>query len=272
MKLAVTGLLLIFVCNIHAQHGRRINPDENQIPVIVHGVDFSNPVRLFPPAPEPAPPSALKPVSVNELRIPAKAAKEFERSQKALQAGDIRVSAAHLEKAAEIYPKFLQAHDALGMRYLQLGEYEKALAEYQTALAIDPRNAHAYQNLGFTLLLLRSYPESEAAARRSLELDPHQVATQYVLGRAIIAQQHVTPEATQMLLLSEDAFPNASLVLALILFRQGHADQAVTELRHYLKSPMNDGNRQKAECWLANLTNSGAPSNCSGIPIPPNFN
>lgn len=271
MKLAVAGILLIFASNLHAQHARRPALVDSQGREAITVIDPPDLSGVFPPVPNLANSSQpLKPVSVSELLIPPKASREFKRSEKAFQAGDVRASMSHLEKAVQIYPRYLLAHNALGMHYIKLGEYQKALGAFQSAIAIDPLSAQTYQNLSLAFFFLHDYASSETAARRSLEL-AQQIPPRYLLGRALIAQQHFTPEATQMLLQSEDLFPNASLVLAHIQLRQGNAQQIAAELRHYLKAPVEEDNRQKAECWLANLTNSIAPVSCSGIKIPPNF-
>ncbi len=44
-------------------------------------------------------------ISLGELRIPPKAVKEIRRSQTALRSGDVPSSAAHLERALQIYPQ-----------------------------------------------------------------------------------------------------------------------------------------------------------------------
>ena len=128
-KVIFTGLLVIaFVPSLAAQRRavrEATSPEQPASP----SWDFPDPFR-FPPAPpltmRRSPPA--RPISVNDLLIPPKAAKEMERSQKAFQAGDLRTSTEHLEKAVQIYPNFLQAHNLLGTRYLRLGNYENALA------------------------------------------------------------------------------------------------------------------------------------------------
>src|SRR6267378_1791105 len=112
-------------------------------------------------------------VSMGELRIPPKAVKEIQRSQTALRSGDVRSSAAHLERALQIYPQSLEVHNNLGSRYIELHEYEKAAVEFQKAIDIDPRIMQPFNNLSVAFFLLQRYPEAEAAARRAIDLDPH---------------------------------------------------------------------------------------------------
>jgi tetratricopeptide (TPR) repeat protein len=207
-------------------------------------------------------------VAANELRIPSKALKELERSQKAYLAGDMRSSVQHLEKAVFIHPPFLQAHNVLGARYLQLGDYERGLNEFHRAVDIDPKFAYGYHNLGVTAYFLHRYAEAEAAARLALQLDPQQATTRYLLGGILFAEQKNIPEAAELFRQSVEKFPNARLYLARIAQKNGDANGAVAELQTYLNVPEVD-NRQKAACWLAQLTHSAASPGCSPEkPIP----
>jgi tetratricopeptide (TPR) repeat protein len=197
--------------------------------------------------------------------------KEFERAQKAFRSGDIPTSAEHLQKALQIYPDFLLAHNALGLRYMQLGEYQKALAEHELALSLDPRSPQTRQDLCFVLLLLNRNQEAETEARQALELDSKLVAAPYVLGRALVAQRRATPEALDMLRRSENLFPDASLVLAQIHFAAGRTDQVIAELRQYLRAPLDADNKQKAECWVAQLSQQSLPAGCPAGVTRPSF-
>jgi tetratricopeptide (TPR) repeat protein len=228
---------------------------------------------LSPPAqdlaPNPQRGEGLVPVS--QLRIPSKAMKEFTLAQKAYHSGDISGSTEHLQKALRIYPDFIEAHNALGLRFIQLGEYQQAIAEHELALSLAPQLPEAHQDLSFALLVSNRLPEAEAEARQALHLDDQRVPARYVLGRAIIAQGRITPESVEMLRASENLFPDASLVLAQIHFVAGKPDQVVTELRHYLKAPSDPDNKQKAECWLAQLTKQALPAGCPAEPRQPSF-
>jgi tetratricopeptide (TPR) repeat protein len=281
MKRMIVVLLLFFAftSNIHAQMSprRRAIGDQSPTNAGVPNVAVSDPwedLRLRLEATSPAttpPPHADHLVPVSQLRIPSKAIKEFERSQKAFQSGDLRTSTEHLQKALQIYPDFIQAHNALGLRFIQRGEYQNALAEHESALALDPLSAETHRDLSLALLLLNRCQEAEAEARQALDLDPQAPAPRYVLGRALVAQRRVTPEAIEMLRQSENAFPNASLVLAQIYFTKGQTDQVLAELRHYLRAPADPDNKQKAECWVAQLSQQPSPAGCPTDVTRPSF-
>jgi len=260
MRTAVLAALFVVIApQLHAQARRR--PSLIQAQNVGAGVDLSDPAMgASAPADASSGASALahgNPIAVSQLRIPSKARKEFERSEKAFQAGDLRASADHLEKAVQIYPDFVQAHNVLGTRYAGLGKYDDSLSEYERALTIDPHSGETYHNFAIVLFSLGRLDESEQAARRALELLPQEIATKYVLGCILIKQNKITPEAVKLLNESEGQFPNATLVLAQAAFKQGHTDDAVAKLRAYLSAPQAE-NKPKVECWIAQLTHEPA--------------
>jgi tetratricopeptide (TPR) repeat protein len=201
-------------------------------------------------------------VSTRDLLIPPKATKELQRSQTALHSGNIRSSAQHLQKALQIYPHYLEAHNNLGSRYIELHEYEKAAAEFQKAIDLDPRIMQPFNNLSVALFLLQRYLDAEAAARRALDLDPHNSTAQYMLGCVLATEKRNPSEAMELLHRTEVEFPDARLLLAQILLRQGVVNEAKNELHSYLKVPGAE-KRQKVECWLARLEQTLATSACA---------
>ena len=201
-------------------------------------------------------------VSTRELLIPPKAAKELRRSQTALRTGDIRSSAQHLERALQIYPHYLEAHNNLGSRYIELHEYEKAAAEFQKAIDLDPRIVQPFNNLSVALFLRQRYRDAEAAARRALDLDPHNSTAQYMLGCVLATEKRNPSEAIELLRQTEVEFPDARLLLAQILLRQGVVNEAKNELHSYLKVPGVE-KKQKVECWLARLEQTSATTGCA---------
>lgn len=201
-------------------------------------------------------------VSARELLIPSKAMKELQRSQNAFLSGDVRSSARHLERALEIYPNYLEAHNNLGSRYIDLHEYGKAAAEFQKAIDLDPRVMQPFNNLSVALFLLQRYPDAEIAARRALDLDPHNSTAQYMLGCVLATEKRNPSEAMGLLRQTEVEFPDARLLLAQILLRQGAVNEGENELHEYLKVPGVE-KKQKVECWLARLEQSSATTGCT---------
>jgi tetratricopeptide (TPR) repeat protein len=207
-------------------------------------------------------PNRRETVATRELLVPPRALKELRRSQSALISGDVRSSALHLEKALHIYPGYLEAHNNLGARYFDLQEYEKAAAEFQKAIDIDPRMSWPYNNLSVALFLLQRYADAEAAARRALDLDANNFTARYMVGCILATEKRNPSESIEMLRQTQGEFPDARLLLAQVLLRQGAVNEAKNELRNYLKVPSVE-KKQKVECWLARLEQTAATTGCA---------
>ena len=245
MKTTVWPLLLVLTPTLWAQNEP---PPRPFVPTVA--VDPSR-------SPKPA-----ETVSARELLIPSKAMKELQRSQSAFLSGDVRASAKHLERALQTYPHYLEAHNALGSRYFDLHEYENAATEFQKAIDLDPHVAQPFNNLSVALFLLQRYPEAEIAARHALDLDPHNSTTQYMLGCILATEKRNPSQAMELLRRTEVEFPDARLLLAQILLRQGAVSEGKNELREYLKVPGAE-KKQKVECWLARLEQTSGATGCA---------
>ena len=205
-----------------------------------------------------APPSGT--VSWRRLArpVPAKAVKELARAQDASERGQEAKSVRHLQRAIEIFPDYLEAHNNLGVRYMTARQYDAAVAEFQKTVELDPDSSKGQLNLSLAWIALRRYPEAEAAARRAVQLEPGSPPAQFTLGQSLIHQDKRLPEALEHLRRAAADFPDARLLIARLLVLQGAIPEATTELRAYLPvAPPQK--REFAESWLRRLTPRGAP-------------
>ncbi len=255
---ALAGLLLFSASNLHAQRmGSHLSPYNTPYSDSGTGlVGALDAVQVQPAVrPRTMPPAEM--ISVRDLVVPTKAAKEFQRSMKAFQSGDFHSAAGHLEKAIQIAPDFVQARNNLGAAYIDLREYESAAAQLQKAIELAPNLLEAHHNLGMALLLLRRFPEAEISARRALALAPQTSSARYALGRILAMEGSNTPEAVEILSQAATDLPEARLPLARVLLERGSVDQAIAELQAYLKDPDPD-KKEKVEAWLAQLIRESA--------------
>ncbi len=96
-------------------------------------------------------------VSVNELThpVPEKALKEYAKAKKATSDGDLDKTIAHFRKAVEIYPRFFQAWNDLGVAYMKERHAEEAAGAFQKAAEIAPAEQRVQQNLKVALNYLQ---------------------------------------------------------------------------------------------------------------------
>jgi tetratricopeptide (TPR) repeat protein len=212
-------------------------------------------------APRPAS-TMTETVSVTELHVPSAAAKELRLSLKQFDAGDFRESARHLERVIQVDNHIPAAHHNLGVCYMRLREYEKAVGEFQRALALDPHMMTTRTSLAEALFVLRRYSEAAEAAHEAYELEPKNPIARYLFSRILAIEGHDTPEVIEMLRASRAQFPAAHLVLACMLLKQRATDDALFELREYLKRP-DPPEKIKVVSMIERLTNSGGAATCA---------
>lgn len=87
-------------------------------------------------------------VSAFDLQATGRAVSEFNTGAELLQKQKSKQAIAHLAKAVAVYPKFISAHNDLGLAYEDLGDLEGARREFDLAAKLDDRFAGSFVNLG----------------------------------------------------------------------------------------------------------------------------
>ena len=187
-----------------------------------------------------------------QQKVPKKARKEFARGQKSMAAKDYPQSIAHLEKALEIYPSYIDAHHQLGMAYFKQNDYPAAIESLRRALDIDPAHASSQYCLALALANIKQFAEAEIAAREAVRLSPGLPWAHYVLGLVLVGRNPDSTEAMAQFRQAAPMVPLARVGLAQLLARQGKPQEAVVELRSYLDSGT-QLNREWAEAWMEKL-------------------
>jgi tetratricopeptide (TPR) repeat protein len=192
-------------------------------------------VKLYTPKSE-RPASGV--VSLHQLtHKPLKEArKAFRKSVDLAKKKDEAGSLLLLEKAVELDPRYMEAVNNLGVRYLIAGRVQDAITRFERAIQLDPNAPAAYANLAHALVLKFDFAAAEVSARRAVELDPGQARPSYLLGLSLVMQNKFTPEAISSLRRSDQVSPRARLTLALALARTGSMDDAKANLNLCLRS------------------------------------
>ncbi len=188
-----------------------------------------------------------------QRKIPHKAAKEFETAWSKFQKGATQEAAEHLQKALNLAPDYMEAHNRLGLCYIYQDRLDAAALEFQTAVNLDPGAAAPMSNLGVTNYLLKRYRDAETAARRALRLAPDLTEARCLLGLSLQAQQKFDSETLRVLGTVAGEFPLARLALADTLAKLGRKDEAAVQLKKYLHQPGIIKNPRAIEARLAAL-------------------
>ena len=111
-------------------------------------------------------------VSALDLAAPNKAVDEYNRATSLLKAQKSKEAIAHLQKAIAAYPKFVSAHNSLGLAYLDQ-EDARAKAEFETAAKLDDRFPGSFLNLGDLALSSKDFATAELNLDKAASLSPN---------------------------------------------------------------------------------------------------
>jgi tetratricopeptide (TPR) repeat protein len=268
MKWTACALLSLSVCGSisAAQSQRAQTMDTREIPQRQTTPDFvldmTNWSAVPSPPARPVNPSGAR-VSVDELKIPALARKEWARFQQSFKAGNLQDSVKHLNKTVQIYPQLAAAHQSLGACYVRLNEYEEAVSEFRTAAEMEKQAIQPVLGLAGAYLALHRYGDAETASRHALEIDPGNSMGRYLLGNALALEGRDTPEAEQLLRESSAQYPGAHLVLAHIMLSRNDKEEAAEQLREYVQhAETTPKAKEKFNCVIEKLTMAASELAC----------
>ena len=145
-----------------------------------------------------------------------------------------------LRRAIELDPRYMKAHDNLGLSYEALGRFDEARRAYEEAVRLDretpPQSPWPHLNLGLLLTRLDRLDEAEARLRESAKVDPRFAKARYHLG--VVLEKQGRPadavveleEAARL----DSAYPEPHYALARIHRRAGdreNSDRALARFR-----------------------------------------
>ncbi|MGA9566742.1 MAG: VWA domain-containing protein [Candidatus Korobacteraceae bacterium] len=125
-------------------------------------------------------------VSELDLAAPARAVNEFNTASSLLRGQHSQEAIGHLQKAIAAYPKFVSAHNYLGMAYVDMDDPGRAQTEFETAANLDAKFAASFLNLGRLALSQNNYPLAGSQLQKAAAIRPADPA---ILTALAYAQQ-----------------------------------------------------------------------------------
>ncbi len=123
-------------------------------------------------------------VSVLDLAAPGKAVNEFNKAAALLTQQHSKQAIPHLQKAIAAYPKFVSAHNDLGLAYMELEDSENARSEFEKAVSLDDKFPGSFLNLGRLALMQKDFARAKALLERAASLRPRKADVLTVLAYA----------------------------------------------------------------------------------------
>jgi superkiller protein 3 len=214
-------------------------------------------VKNIAPPGESASPGTDPTVSAEDLSVPVKAREEFARGMDAHAKGDDQAAQAALERALEIYPSYVKAHNNLGVLYLKAGLKGKASVEFSKAVEFDPKFTAGYVNLAKTAISSGNYSEAELELKKALASDPSALNAMVLLSSTEFARLEYS-DALALIrrihrITHEQQYADIHLLAADILFKQKKNQEAVAEYELFVNESPNDPRVPKVQSLIARL-------------------
>jgi len=197
-----------------------------------------------------AKPAAAAAVMVDP-NVPEGAKKEYEEAAAGLATGKkegIEEGVRHLEKAVNIYPKFVQAQLLLGTAHMDLGQWEKAEQILKRTVELDPKAANALFALGELYLRQKKDEDAEKILLQGVQIEDRSFQAHLILARVYWDMASKIKDDTQARPYLEKAYdqvkkalelnPNlaqAHLIKGNLLLRVRRAADAQHEFEEYLR-------------------------------------
>jgi len=197
-------------------------------------------------------------VSVTGLRVPKDARKAYEKAQHALQKRELVEAQAELEQAVHLYPQYAAAWTDLGWLYAQQNRLDPARHAFAQARSADQNFVPAYLGLAAVAMRESKWPEVVELSARAARLDGADFPAAFYyhsLGNFQLGKLDNAEGSARKAegLDPHHAWPQASLLLGVILAQKQDYSGGAEEFKSYLKSAPKAANADKVRHQLAEL-------------------
>jgi tetratricopeptide (TPR) repeat protein len=194
-------------------------------------------------------------ISAADLRIPAKAQKEFDRANELISRQDYAKAIQTLNHAIAIYPDYAAAYNNLGTIYSKLGDRAHEREALEKAISINDHLATAYMNLARMDMTAGDFASAEAELKKASSSDPLDGITLVLLAYSEFMEHHfddaIATSRKAHTLESAHAFAHQVAARA---FEQKRDDaNAIAELELFLKEEPSGQRADSARKELASL-------------------
>jgi tetratricopeptide (TPR) repeat protein len=199
--------------------------------------------------------SAGPPVSAAELSIPDKARKEYQKGLTLLDKKDYEEAIKRFEKAAEIYPRYAAALDAIGVARAKTSPAQ-AKSDFQKAVDADRQYTPAYVHLARVYMTENDFTNGEKLLQQALPQDPRSAEMLFLMAYAQLKLKKYdaaieSMERTHQL--EHEKYTLVHFVAGEAYALSGRNEQAIAQYSLYLKESPLGPNAESAKTNIQQL-------------------
>lgn len=201
-------------------------------------------------------------VSVSDLRIPKRAAKEFAKADRAMEQQEWSSATASLQRALSIYPQYAAAYNNLSVIYSRTGDRAKEAQALQQAISVDRDYVPAYVNLARMQIAAKNYVDAEAQLKKAAALEPDNGIILLLLTIAEYANHHLDDaisHCNRVHALNNVPHAFAHWTAAFALEQKNQIAEAEQEFRMFVNEEPAGDRADAARKELANIANFLSP-------------
>jgi tetratricopeptide (TPR) repeat protein len=129
-------------------------------------------------------------VAAADLNIPQNARKEFDKASDLIVKQEWKKAIEHLNRALQIYPKYPEAYNNLGVAYSRLRDRVHEREALQKAIELNDHFAVALVNLARMEIAAGDFPSAETYLNKATAADPNNVQTLTLLANVQLLDKH----------------------------------------------------------------------------------
>jgi tetratricopeptide (TPR) repeat protein len=216
-------------------------------------VQINNPARIVSTNPSQPPSSGV--VSLANLAAPKKALSEMDKGRELGNKKKYDEAMQHLQKAVEIYAKYPEAYNEMGLIQRRQAHDTEAEEMFRKAIEADPKWTAPYLNLAQLQLNKQNYAELLKTTEKVLQLDKtltpahfYGAVGYYSTGKLDLAEKEALAAEV-----SAQQIPQVHLILGNIYEARGNFSEAVARYKLFLKVNPTASNAIKLTEHIAQL-------------------
>jgi len=193
-----------------------------------------------------------------DLKVPPKAAREYDRGNHELQSKNWDKAVEHFNKAIEIYPPFTAAYNNLAVCYGQMGQRDQQRKILEKALDIDQKCVPVLLNLSDIDLKTGNFNEAGTLIERALESEPKNIEALYYLAQWDLTQgqyELAIAAAKKVHAAQHSEFASVHFTAASAYEHEGRINDAIAELQTFLQEVPQGPRAESAKKAIAALQN-----------------